>query len=328
MQPMPNIFLFHGPDTYQSNQKLRFWENEFAKKFGEDAIEVIQGKDLDKADFITNIQTLSFLSEKRLTIVKDYLSLKKADDHKLIAQNLDKAEESCILIFYENGPAEKANPIYKKIAKIAKIEEFKGLSINETNRWIMDKAKTDRIMLDTPTAYYLNEQCGPDLWSLSNELEKLRLYANGKPVSKEMINELCTISLNSTIFKLIDLIGQKNHKKSIEAFTLLQDNNEDIGKVFYMIARHFRILIQVMDMLKKGENQLSITKRLNQHPFVIQKSLNQCRNFKPEELEKIYKQLLEIDIKSKTGVIKTYKADNREFKLAIEHLIISCCKKA
>lgn len=324
---MPNIFLFHGPDNYQSSQKLKLWHDEFVKKFGEEAIEVITAKELDKAQFLTNIQALPFLCEKRLIIVKDYLSLKKTEEYKHIAQNLDKSEENCILIFHENGATEKTNPIYKKIQKIGKVEEFKGMSINEVAKWIMEKARQDKMMLDSPTAFYLSEQCGPDLWNLSSELEKLRLFASGKPITKEMINQLCIISLSSSIFKLIDLIGQKNRKKSIEAITLLEYNDEDMGKIFYMIVRHFRILIQVMEMLKKGENQTSIAKKLGQHPFVIQKTLNQCKNFKPEEIEKIYQKLLEIDLKSKTGIIKTYKSDNREFKLAIEHLIIGCCTK-
>lgn len=325
---MPNIFLFHGPDTYQNNQKLKFWQEEFTKKFGEESIEIFSGKQLDKTQFLTNIQALPFLCEKRLIVVQDFLGLKKAEDQKLIAKNLDKAEESCIVVFQENGPAEKSNPIYKKIHKIGKIEEFKGMSPGEIAKWVMDRAKTQRIMIDSPTSFYLSEQCGPDLWSLSSELEKLRLFANGRPITKEMINQLCVISLTSSIFKLIDLIGQKNRKKSIEAICILEENNEDMGKIFYMIVRHFRILIQVMEMVKKGESQLAITKKLNQHPFVIQKTLNQCRNFKPDEVEKIYQQLLQIDIKTKSGIIKMYKSDNREFKLAIEHFIISCCTKS
>ena len=93
-----------------------------------------------------------------------------------------------------------------------------------------------------------------------------------------------------------------------------------------MIVRHFRILIQVHEMAGKNENQHSITQKLKQHPFVIQKTLQQSRNFTSEQLEEIYEKLLEIDVKFKTGIIKTYQQDDSEYKLAMEKLIIECCR--
>ncbi|MEK7086110.1 MAG: hypothetical protein AAB953_03810, partial [Patescibacteria group bacterium] len=90
--------------------------------------------------------------------------------------------------------------------------------------------------------------------------------------------------------------------------------------------RHFRILIQVHELINKGENSFTITKKLQQHPFVIQKTSYQEKNFSKEKLEKIYQQFLEIDTKVKTGIIKSYKTDEKEFELAIEKLIIDCCK--
>ena len=71
-----SVFLFHGEDTYSLNQKANFWRDEFIKKHGDTSLEVLDGKTLAPREFSTNLETLPFLSEKRLIIVKDFLSQK------------------------------------------------------------------------------------------------------------------------------------------------------------------------------------------------------------------------------------------------------------
>ncbi len=327
------VYLFYGADRYSSSQKLKFWLDEFVKKHGENSLEIIDGEKLNPGKFSTNLEALPFLSEKRLVIVKNFLSEGKADQQKLIATAIEKTPDFCILVFYEEEMPEKINPLLKKIAKIGYLEEFKALSPNEISKWILDKAKQSeqneiipKIKIGFAAANYLSQYCGPELWTISNELEKLTFFANGQEITKEMIDTLCIPSLSSSIFKLTDNVAQKDTKESLKTFKILKESGEELTRIFFMLVRHFRILIQVHELINKGENSFTITKKLQQHPFVIQKTSYQAKNFSKEKLEKIYQQFLEIDTKVKTGIIKSYKTDEKEFELAIEKLIIDCCK--
>lgn len=320
------IYLFYGADRYSQSQKLKFWQDEFVKKYGESSLEIIDGEKLDPADFSTNLTALPFLSEKRLILVKDFLEDGKADRQKQVASAIEDIAEFCILIFQENEVPEKTNPLYKKIAKIGHLEEFKALSPNEITKWIMAKAEQEKIKISFFTANYLSQQCGPELWTISNELEKLTLFANGREITKDMIDDLCIPSLTSSIFKLTDEVAQKNVKGSLKTFSILKNSGDDLIKIFFMLVRHFRILTQVQELVSKGENSFEITKKLKQHPFVIQKTSQQAKNFDHQKLKKIYEEMLAVDTKLKTGIIKSYKGDNREYELAIEKFIINCCK--
>lgn len=323
---MNNIFLFYGEDNYRSTQKLRFWRQEFVKKYGEEATEIIEGKDLNPPQFTTNIGTLPFLSEKRLIIVKNFLENGSPEDQKKVAEHLEKTTEQCIIIFFETEPPDKRTSLFQKLSKTGQVEEFKALSPQEITKWIIEKSKKENLQISPKTANYLAEHAGADLWTISNELEKLKTYANGQEITTAMIDEICPPSLSASIFKLTDAVAQKNKKQSLKTFEILRESGEDLGKVFFMLVRHFRILLQVNDLISKGENPFSITKKLQQHPYVIQKTSEQSKNFNEAKLEKIYKELLQIDIKIKSGLIKSFKGDNREFELAIEKLIIDCCK--
>ncbi len=321
-----SIFLFYGEDSFSSNEKLKLWKAEFIKKHGEDCLETIQGKTLKPQEFGTNIEALPFLSEKRLIIVRDFLATKKTDNQKQVAENLEKAADTSIIVFHENKAVDKRTSLYKKIAKIGNLNEFKSLNPNDISKWVLDRSKKEGINISFPNANYLAQNCGPDLWHVSSELEKLKLFTNGEEITKEIIDDVSIPSISASIFKLTDAIAQKNTKNSLKTFQSLEESGEDLIKVFFMIVRHFRILIQVHEMVNKGENSFSITKKLKQHPFVIQKTSEQSKNFNQKKLEEIYRNMLEIDKNLKTGVIKYYGKDNRQFILALEKLIINCCK--
>ncbi len=324
-QEKKSVYLFYGEDKYSGSQKLKFWQEEFIKKYGDNSLEILEANNLNIQEFSTNLETLPFLSEKKMVVIKDFLKRGKDEESKIMASTIEKTPDFCILILYENEMPDKTNPVYKKIVKIGKPEEFKAPDVNEISSWIFERAKKENIKMSFSLANYLSQYAGSDLWTISNELEKLKNLASEKEITMKMIEEICTPSLSASIFKLTDSIAAKKVKDSLKTFEILRESGEDLIKVFFMIVRHFRILIQVNEMLNKGENGFSITKKLKQHPFVIQKTSAQSKNFNSTKLEEIYKKLLEIDRKVKTGIIKSYKTDNREFHLAIEKLIIDCC---
>lgn len=321
------VYLFFG-ETYLSQQKLKFWQDQFIKKYGNESLEILNGAEIDLGEVMTNIEAIPFFSEKRLIIIKDFLEFAKAEDQKRVAEGIARINENCILIFYENETPERSNSLLKKISKIGHIEEFKTLSPNELSKFILERAKKENIKISFGQANYLVQHCGSNLWTLTNELEKLQTYANGQNITNEMIETLCPISISASVFKLTDSIAQKDLKNSLKTFETLKESGEDLIKVFFMIVRHFRILIQVNELLSKGEKAFDISKKLNLHSFVIQKTSGQSKNFTIEKLIDIYQKLLEIDTKTKTGVIKTFASDNRQFLLAIEELIIDCCRKS
>ncbi|MFH1218267.1 MAG: DNA polymerase III subunit delta [Candidatus Peregrinibacteria bacterium] len=321
------IYLLHGEDTYSSSQKVKHWKTEFIKKYGDTSnIEILEGKNLNTTNFQTNLETMPFLSEKRLVIVTNFLKKAKKEENQKISKAIEKVPDFCILVFHEIDKFEKTSSLYKKIKKLGKIEEFAPLTPAQLTTHILNTAKKQNILISPKTANYLAIHCGNELWKVSTELEKLATYTNKKEITEPLIDEFVTPSLSASIFKLTDSISEKNAKTSLKTFEILEDSFEGLNRTFFMIVRHFRILIQVHELAQKKESQFSITKRLKQHPYVIQKTLAQSKNFDREKLKKIYAQLLQIDVNLKTGKIRSYQGDYSEYKLAIEKFIINCCK--
>lgn len=319
----PHIFLFHGEDSFSSNEKLNFWKAEFIKKHGDNDLEMLDGEKINPSEFTTNITAAPFLSEKRMIIVKNIFTDGKNETQKQIAEYLEDVPQCNIIIFFENSPADKRTVLYKKLNEIGKVEYFPSLNPNEAFAWLNKKTTDEKAKISPPVLKQFIAHCGTDLWHLSKEFEKLKLYADGSEITPEMIESVTIPSLSASIFSLTDSIGNLDHKKSLKILKLLADSGEEVPYIFHMIVRQFRLIIQIKDLLNKKEPPFSIAKKLKQNPYVVKVVAAQCRNFTFEQLKKLYSNLLRIDLAFKTGGIKMTQGDTRAFELALEKFIIN-----
>lgn len=329
---MPNkkaVYLFFGEDTYSAHKKMTFWRKEFEKKHGGDMnVETLEGKQLLANDFRSNVQSAPFLADKRLIIVKDFLSKGNKDEQKKVAEILEgDIPDFCVIVFIEYGSPDKRSSLYKKINKVGHPEEFKALLGPELMRWIQKRSQEIGLNIPPQIADYIGQQAGSDLWNLSNELEKLKTYSQGDPITKEAIDNLVHPNLTTSIFKLTDYLAHRNAKGSLKTLDILLESGEDMIKIIFMIVRHFRILIQVKDLMDRGSSKSDIIGKIKEHPYTISTAMQQSPNFSFDTLSDIYNSLLQIDIGMKTGKIKMLADDKKEMLLALEKFVLEVCQK-
>ena len=137
-----------------------------------------------------------------------------------------------------------------------------------------------------------------------------------------MIKNLVTINLSSSIFKMTDELGARNLREVLHIFRLLVESGEEVIGIFFMLVRHFRIMIQVKDLVMKGMRVGDIARQIKSHPFVVSKMIGQIKNFSDRDLKIIYANLAKIDYDFKTGRIKISTGDSSEFERIIELMIV------
>lgn len=321
-----SVFLFHGDDTYTHREKLRFWQQEFEKKYGGDInVSILSGKEVTAQELFQTCCAIPFLGEKRFTVVKNFLSEGNTDELKSFAELLEKIPDFCVLIFSETGALDRRIGLYKKIQKQGKMMEFPALTGSKLIAWIEKMVARKNGQIEQEATLALTELLAGDLYRLENEIAKLTAFANGRPIKKEDIELLTDVQLETSIFRLTDGIGHKNIKTSLGALHQLIETGEELPRILYMIMRQFRIILCVKDLAEQRLSRDEMVSRLKEHPFVISNTLNQAKNFSAEQLTRAYELLIDIDAKLKTGGIKILAGDNREFVLALDRLVLELC---
>lgn len=298
-------YLLHGEDTFSSRKKLEEIKSRFFNSnMGDINITTLEGDNLTfeqvkKAVFIT-----PFLSPKRLIIIKNLISKGKKEIQEKVTESLNTFPSFSIVVFYEEGKIEKTTPLFLKLKSDKKTEEFPLLSMSALVDWIYQEILKRGGKIEQGAAYRLAQIVGPDLWRASLEIDKLCSYRNGKLIRKEDIELLVKEEIHPKIFSLIDALGERNTKRAHLLLSELLSLGENESYILSMIAYQIRNLLIIKDLLEK-EKPLNLS---GLHPFVLEKTRQQSKNFTKEQLKNIYGKLLETDYNIKTGRLKPYLA--------------------
>lgn len=322
------LFLFCGEDTYSQQRKLALWRREFEKKHGDLNISLFDGKNITTREILESAQAVPFLSEKRLIIVRNFLSQGKDDEQAALGENLESIPDFTILVFSEMDGVDKRTSLYKKLVKLKALQEFVPITGTALLAWITQAAHTRGVEIESDARHALVEVVGSDLARLENEISKLAGFASGRSITKNDVDLLVKSHITTSIFKLTDGIGQKNRSAALTHLHTLIDSGEDLYMMLPMITRQFRILVCVKDLMDQGKRKDEMIRELQLHPFVISNTMMQARNFTFEQLRRAYSLLVELDTQIKTGGIRVLAGDNRELVLALDRLVISLCTTA
>jgi len=321
------IVLFFGENTFELHEKITRWKNAFIEKHGEFNIDEMEGSN-EFSSILDAANSLPFGAEKRMVIVKNFLSSQKPEHLKKMASALPELPESSILIFWESKSPDKRTTLFKTLEKTARLEECKPKQGKELLDWIIEKIQSYGGSIDTVTANRMSALMGNDLWKLNTEIQKLIQYADDKKITPQNIETLGQgSSITSSIFKLTDALGQKKTKEALSILHQLIDQGEELPMIFAMMARQFRLIIEVRELQNKGLSNQAISQKIKQHPYAVSSIAPQCKNFKQEELKEIYKKLLEMDRGLKTGELRYQPSDQIEYLIQMEKLIIEIGSK-
>ena len=304
------ILYIYGEDTFRSRQYLKKTIEQFKKQRDPQGynVVVLGAKKEDAAKVLGEMTAAPFLAEKRMVVLENILS---CTDKGLLTELLDRVKnqnipESNIIVFWQGDVYGKSGAVKELAALLAKekyAQEFKMLEIGELSPWIGKEIVTKGGKISSQALGYLSQNAGKDMWLLHSLLDQLVAYKKGMEITLADVQLFLVEKEDDNIFNMVDAVVSGNKKL---AFKLMDDQRklgEDDTYLFSMITRQFRILVQLRDLFERKDNMTSevLAKELGLHPFVVKKSLPVVKKYPLSKLKNIYEQLLQIDIKTKTG---------------------------
>lgn len=314
-----SALLLYGENSYLLRRELDSIVGKFKIKEGDMNLAIMDAKDSAESDIITACETPPFLGNARLTIVQNVDFKKSAD---ALADFLEKIPESCHLIVTAKS-TDARKKLFKAFKKFGTLKEFAAPKPAEFKKWLREEVSNRKLAIEANALDLLATYTLGNCEAAINELDKLETFSSGEKITSDDVKLLTHPDLHTSVFQLTDAIGERRIGNALADLRDIVNRGENLIQIFFMVVRQFRILLSLQALASRRLAPADIARELKLHPFVVQNSLRQMRNFSEQELLTAHTQLLDIDTSVKTGKLSYSTANPGEFALALEKFIVS-----
>lgn len=306
------LIFIYGDDSFRVREKVREMRARFTEKFDPTGMNLAEFSEKPQIGAVMqSVQSPAFLGEKRMTIIRDLLVATKKADAKDWVEGFEKTPTANIVIFWETGEPKKveAGEIFKAFKKSADVHlyPFPELTSNELNRWILDRAKSYKMVFEPAALSELALRVGPDLWRMDNELQKLQALTldMNTSISKAIVADNIHATFEDKIFDFVDAVSRKDMKSAIRLLEEERLAGAADHQLLAMLTRQVRILLGARAMIEENPRTTKdeLASAMTIHPFVAQKSLQQAKSFTLQQLKSAHNALYSYDLGLKTGKI-------------------------
>ena len=301
---MSNIYLLYGEEKYDINQKIEKIKKEFSNlEVGVNLFYI----NLDNIDQLESVvQGVTFFGSEKLIIIKN-TNLK-------FDVNLIKDLDEDIKVIIIEDTIDKRLSEYKTLSKIAECVEYKYLDERQMTQFIIDILKKYKVSISYDDAQYMQNVCGNDKYNNINELQKLVIYVQpGGIVNKEIIDKVCSKTLNAKLFDVLDDIINKRKDKAIKQLDFLLKQKEPIIKIYIMLYKQIKQLYMIKLLTESGEK--NIAQVLGIAPFIVKKLSYASQKYTEDELKNIIYAFDKYDKDTKNGEM--------DFEIGLKKIICS-----
>ncbi|MCX5998553.1 MAG: DNA polymerase III subunit delta, partial [Chloroflexi bacterium] len=196
----------------------------------------------------------------------------------------------------------RGNPLFKRIAPVTEVHEFPPIRRGDLDRWLHERV-TERGAKISPRAVgLLCQMAGEDLWVLSNEIEKLCLYALGRRIEEEDVRQVTANAREANIFAMVDAIVEKRATAATVLLHQLLTEGAAPAYLLFMITRQLRLMVQARGLDSAHSSLVEMRRTLGlSAKFPMDRLLKQTARYQMSRLIEVYRQLLDTDVAIKTG---------------------------
>lgn len=292
-------YLLYGEEAYLKKQ----YKDKLTKAMIPESDTVnyayYEGKGTNPAELIDLAETMPFFADRRLIVVENSGFFKNATPE--LADYIKNMPETACFIFVESE-VDKRGKMYKAVKDKGRAVEMGRQDEKTLLYWLAGMVKKEGKQIKESTARYLVAKTGTDMENLEKEMEKLFSYTLGQTeITVQDVDEICTTQVTNKIFDMVEAVAAKQQKQALDYYYDLLALKEPPMRILYLLARQFKLLMEVKDLSGRGYDKPQIAKTAGLHPFVAGKYIKQCRSFSKEELRSIMEEAANTEEMVKTG---------------------------
>jgi len=317
-RPLKPAYLILGDDLPKIETALKRLKTRIKEQSGSDLNIDEFDASVDPGSQVVNAaNTLAFLGGTRLVLVKEAQAWLKADKEVVAAYLRSPAPDACLVLVAERLTA--GDLLRAAMQEHGEVLEFVAPREKQLPGWLVEAAASRLEMtLGINEARLMVQRCGSNQAILLRELEKLRTYAEDRPVTAEDIRLLTTPTIEASIFNLLDSLALNRGSEAFAAADELLASGEGPAGLFNRILRHFQNLSRVAAMRDEGMSQEAIQAELKMKPYPVRKLVEQSAVLGTDSIARRLAVLADTDARMKgMGTL----SDEMELQLCLGRLL-------
>jgi len=329
------LYILSGQDDYSLSESLE----DIKRGIGDQSLlaantTTLDGPQMTLDQLRTVCETLPFLAERRLVIVKGLLERfeprgrptrrKKTtrvtnhqNEHKSLGTYISQLPDSTILVLIDSKITSK-NPLFSTLSTKAKVKSFPPLRGTRLRQWIQRHVMEEGSTISSQAVALLAKLVGSNLWTMANEINKLILFTSGRSIEEADVKMVVSYAQQDSVFAMVDAILEFKVGLAEQLLHQLLQRGASSAYLLVMLARQARMIVRVKELRNQRMSEAKIRNKLGlTAEFAWRKTIEHAKRYPLERIKEVYYKLLEADLSIKTG-----KYDG---ELALNILIAELC---
>jgi DNA polymerase-3 subunit delta len=254
-------YLFLGPEAYQRKRAREGLVRTALGGAGHgDAIVQYDLSESSLAEVLDDARALSLFAAERVIFAGNAeaaLPKTKADEEgeegetsassgDLLSGYLKNPTPGVVLVIdaarfdFEGDDKRKQDRVRKFYSAVTDVVEFRRASADEARSEAAAMARRAGVVADQGVIELLVEALGADLTRIATEIEKMALFAGGRPIGDDDVAALVPDARASTIFALVGTLGRRDRSRSLEILDTLFRDGEYLPLALAFLSSQFR----------------------------------------------------------------------------------------
>jgi len=314
---LKSVYLIHGSEELRLEQAL----DRLKSRLSQDAdldfnLQTFRGESAHADEIVGACNTMPFMSDRRLVIVRDADKLQKPDLDKLAQYARNPAETTTLVLVAEK--VDRRTGLFSAVEKLGGVAEYKAPRKSEYPSAVMDMFSSRGRSVGRDAAESLVKAVGHDLSRLSVEVDKVVAFAGDqRTLSRNDVEEVMSSTASTSVFEFLDALGSRDARITLRSANELLAQGETVHGIHAMAVRRVRDLVATQALVARGQASSSaLAAALRRQEWQVRDFLRQAGRFAPGEL---------VDALRGAAAAEAAMKTSRDSRLVLERWMLAVC---
>jgi DNA polymerase-3 subunit delta len=279
-------------------------------------LETFDGESASADNVVAACNTLPFVSERRLVIVRGVDKMSKHNAEALVRYAEDPSPTTILALVAKK--LAKNTRLFKVVDKLGGVIERKTPEAREFPRAVQEMFARMGKRISLEGAEYLVSAVGRDLQRLTVEVGKTVSYVGPRiDIGLADVEEVASTTARASVYELGTALGNRDCATALRLLNRLVGDGESVFGLHALALRQLRDLLSARALIDRGEDsQDDLAQALGRPAWQMRNLGRQARRFSAGELVGLLRAAAAMEAEMKTS---------RDPRLAFERWIVRVC---